>query len=142
MIWRRPGKKKRFIGCPKRCVGPVQKPIFLNRPVNATHVLPKVQQHQAAECYKTCQYNPIPSLLRPYAPNQAVYSRDLTRCSYDPPVYTGQGLPLNPKILIDRICLIYDTVNDAVAVIYPPALLQHVLRLCFGRVGGAVGVDV
>lgn len=109
---------------------------------NPKRMLPKIQQHQAAESYKAPQYDSIPPLLRPYAPNQPINSRNLTRRSYNPPINTCQGFPLHAEALIDRISLIDNTVDDAMAVVYSSALLQHIFRLSFRRIGRAVGIDV
>lgn len=98
-------------------------PIRLDNPRNARQLLPEIDQQQAAERDETSQYNTIPPLLRSYSPYQSIDARYLTRSPYDPPIDTCQCLSLHAEILIYCIGLIYDTIDDAVAVVYPPALL-------------------
>lgn len=71
-----------------------------------------------------------------------IHPRNLTRSPHNSPINTRQSLSLQPKILINRVRLTQHPIHHGMALIDPPPLLEHVVRLCSGGVGGAVGVDV
>lgn len=71
-----------------------------------------------------------------------IHPGNLTRSPNYPPIDTCQRLPLQPKVLINRIRLTQHPIHHGMALIDPPPLLEHVVCLSGGRVGGAVGIDV
>ena len=105
-------------------------------------LLVEVKQHQETEPNETSQDNRIPPLLGPDLAHQIVHAGHLAGCADNATIDARQIFALDPEILVDGVGLAKHAVHHIVAVVDPPALLEHVV--CFGGAGVriAVGVDV
>lgn len=66
----------------------------------------------------------------------------MTRRTDDSAIDTRQRLPLQAKVLVDRVSLTQDAIDHVVTIIDPTPLIQHVIRLGGLGIVGTVCVDV
>jgi len=104
--------------------------------------LPQIQKPQKAHPNKTPQHNPVPAPLRPNPAHNPINPRHAPHHPLHPPPHPIQLLPLHPKVLVHGVSLAQHAVGHGVRVVEAGALVEHVVRFGFGRVGGVVGGDV
>lgn len=100
------------------------------RTIHVEETLQKVQQEKKTGSNRAPKDDAISSLLVPNFAHQAVDPRYLTGSSNYSSVDTCQSFPLQAKVLVDSICLTENSVGHVVTVVYPAALIQHILCFC------------
>lgn len=100
------------------------------------------KQHQEAEPDEASKDHSISSLLVANLTHQIVHARHAAGSTDNAPVDICNSFTLNPKVLIDSVCLAQHSVDHVMAVVDSAPLFEHVVGLRGSGVRCAVGIDV